>query len=185
MIIWLNGAFGGGKTSTAAELAGILPGARQFDPEWVGYMLTTNLADQEFTDFQQLPPWRTLVPAVMAEIAGLTGQHLITVQSVLVESYWQQLMAGLKRRSLDVFHVLLHAEPGELERRIRADEVERDACQWRLDHLGVFASARPWLEATADLVIDSTTLSAAEVAKAIADAVLPLGDHEVGATAPG
>jgi hypothetical protein len=32
VILWLNGTFGVGKTSTATELAGILPGARQFDP---------------------------------------------------------------------------------------------------------------------------------------------------------
>lgn len=30
-----------------------------------------------FTDFQQLAPFRTLVPVVMSEVAGLTGQHLI------------------------------------------------------------------------------------------------------------
>jgi hypothetical protein len=35
MILWLNGTFGAGKAGTASELAGILPGARQFDPGWV------------------------------------------------------------------------------------------------------------------------------------------------------
>ena len=38
-------------------------------------MLKANLADQDFTDFQQLPAWRTLVPVVMVEVAALTGQH--------------------------------------------------------------------------------------------------------------
>jgi len=37
MIIWLNGAFGAGKTTAAAELAGTMPSARLFDPEMVGY----------------------------------------------------------------------------------------------------------------------------------------------------
>jgi hypothetical protein len=32
VIVWLNGTFGAGKTSTAGELAGILPGAREFGP---------------------------------------------------------------------------------------------------------------------------------------------------------
>ncbi|MBQ0895813.1 hypothetical protein KBX37_22400 [Micromonospora sp. U56] len=35
MIVWLNGAFGAGKTTVAAELCQRLPGARRFDPEWV------------------------------------------------------------------------------------------------------------------------------------------------------
>ena len=174
MIIWLNGTFGAGKTSAATELAGILPDARQFDPEWVGYMLKANLADLDFTDFQQLPSWRTLVPVVMAEVAALTGQHLIAVQTVLVESYWRELLAGLRERRLDVLHVLLHADPAVLEQRIRADQVEREACQWRLDHLTEFAAARPWLEASADVIVDSTQLSAAEVARAVAAAAAPL-----------
>ena len=173
MIVWLNGTFGAGKSSTAAELAGILPGARQFDPEDVGYMLKANLADQDFTDFQQLPPWRTLVPVVMAEVAALTGQHLIAVQTVLTESYWRELIAGLAARSLEVFHVVLHADPAVLERRIRADTVEPRACQWRLDHLGEFAAARQWLEPAADLVIDSTHLSVNEVAQTVAAAAEP------------
>jgi hypothetical protein len=174
VIIWLNGAFGGGKTAAAVELVSILPGARQFDPEWVGYMLRANLADQEFTDFQQLRPWRALVPAVMQEVIDLTGQHLIAVQTVLVEEYWQELRAGLDAHSLELFHVLLHADPAVLAERIRADQVDPGARQWRLDHIGVFEAAVPWLHAAADLVIDSTRLSAAGVARVVADAVLPL-----------
>lgn len=33
MIIWLNGTFGAGKTTTAHELAKLVPGSRLFDPE--------------------------------------------------------------------------------------------------------------------------------------------------------
>ncbi|SEC34411.1 hypothetical protein SAMN04489727_3418 [Amycolatopsis tolypomycina] len=40
MIVWLNGTFGAGKTTTAAELARLL-GARTFDTEFVGYLLRT------------------------------------------------------------------------------------------------------------------------------------------------
>jgi hypothetical protein len=174
VIIWLNGAFGGGKTAAAAELESILPGARQFDPEWVGFMLRANLADQEFTDFQQLRPWRTLVPAVMREVMDLTGQHLIAVQTVLVEEYWQELRAGLDARSLDVLHVLLRADPAVLADRITADQADPGARQWRLDHIGEFEAAMPWLEAAADLVIDSTTLPAGDVARLIAGTVRPL-----------
>lgn len=173
MIIWLNGTFGAGKTAAAAELTGLLPGTRPFDPEWVGYMLRANLADQEFSDFQQLPPWRTLVPVVMAEVARLTGQHLIAAQTVLVAEYWHELRAGLDRQSLEVCHVLLHADQEVLAERIRADMADRGALQWRLDHLSEFAAARPWLEAAADVVIDTTLLSVAEVAGRIADAVRP------------
>ena len=39
MIVWLNGAFGAGKTSTAKELLQLLPNARLYDPEHVGFLL--------------------------------------------------------------------------------------------------------------------------------------------------
>jgi adenylate kinase family enzyme len=45
MIIWLNGTFGAGKTTTARELVATTPGARLFDPELVGYLLRAILPD--------------------------------------------------------------------------------------------------------------------------------------------
>jgi hypothetical protein len=39
VIIWLNEAFGAGKTATARELAATVPDVRLFDPEMVGYLL--------------------------------------------------------------------------------------------------------------------------------------------------
>jgi len=56
VIIWLNGTFGVGKTTTAAQLVGDLPDARLFDPEYVGYLVAEHLRDHQFTDFQQLAP---------------------------------------------------------------------------------------------------------------------------------
>jgi hypothetical protein len=81
VIIWLNGTFGGGKTSTAAELHSLVRSSRVFDPETVGYMLQPNLADQPVSDFQHWPPWRPLVVATATELARFTGQHLIAPQN--------------------------------------------------------------------------------------------------------
>jgi hypothetical protein len=55
VIIWLNGTFGCGKTSTAAKLHSLVPSSRVFDPETVGYMLQPNLADHPASDFQHWP----------------------------------------------------------------------------------------------------------------------------------
>jgi hypothetical protein len=70
--------------------------------------------------------------------------------------------------------VLLEAEPEVLADRIRADQASPRACQWRLDHLGRFAAARSWMASAADLIVDSTALTPAGVAAAVAGAVLPL-----------
>jgi hypothetical protein len=86
VIVWLNGTFGCARTSTAAELRSLIPRSRVFDPETVGYMLQPNLADHPVSDFQQRPPWRRLVVATAAELAGYTGQHLIAPQTVPVRA---------------------------------------------------------------------------------------------------
>ena len=168
MIIWLNGTFGAGKTTTGRQLAGRLANARHFDPEEVGYLLMRTLEDHEFRDFQDLAPWRELVPVFTEKIALFTGQHLIAVQTVLREEYWQELTAGFERTELDIFHVLLHVESDVLAERIKTDEALAVACQWRLDHISDYEKARPWMESAADLVIDATHLPAAEVAERIA-----------------
>jgi shikimate kinase len=168
VIIWLNGTFGAGKTTTARQLAGQLANARHFDPELVGYLLTAALDDHEFKDFQDLAPWRELVPVFTEKIADFTGHHLIAVQTVLREDYWHELTQGFKRTPLDIFHVLLHVDSEVLAERIKADEVEAKACQWRLDHISDYEKARPWMQSAADLVIDATNLRAVDVAERIA-----------------
>jgi hypothetical protein len=127
VIIWLNGTFGAGKTTTAAELVTLIPDSRLFDPEDVGYMLRSNLADRWPGDFQHWPAWRSLV-----------------------------------------FHVLLDVQEPVLRNRI---EASGEAVEWRLEHLAEYQAARPWLLDAADLVVDTTALSAAHAAQSVAGAL--------------
>lgn len=168
MIIWLNGTFGAGKTTTAAELLPLVPGARLFDPETVGYMLIPNLADHPVTDFQHWPPWRSLVVATVVELTRYTGEHLIAVQTVLNRDYLAEIFAGLRAAGLPVFHVLLDADDEALRRRVEGSD---EARQWRLDHLAGYREARPWLCEHADQVVDTTAISASESARHIAGAL--------------
>jgi hypothetical protein len=165
VIVWLNGTFGAGKTTTAAELLPLIPGARVFDPEAVGYMLMANLADRPVSDFQHWKAWRRLVVATAAEIARSTGQLLIAPQTVLTRSYLREIIDGLEAAGLPVFHVVLDAPRPALRARIEGSE---EARQWRLDHLAEYEAARGWMTGDADLVVDTTTLGPAAVARAIA-----------------
>lgn len=148
MIIWLNGAFGGGKTTTAAALRPLVPASRLFDPETVGYMLQDNLADRPVSDFQHWPPWRSLVVATAREIARYTSQHLIAPQTVLTRDYLDQIFAGLRAAGLAVFHVVLDADEAVLRRRIQGSD---EAREWRLAQLPGYLTARSWMIPAADL----------------------------------
>src|SRR4051794_39466852 len=127
MIVWLNGTFGVGKTTTSDNLVSRAKHLRHFDPEWVGYMLANNLADHAVTDFQRYPSWRRLVPIVADEIIRFTGQHLVAAQAVLVEDYWREISKGLADLGQDVFHVVLDADADTLRARIDADQRSQNA----------------------------------------------------------
>ena len=171
MIIWINGAFGVGKTTTAEHLCALVPGSRRFDPEQVGFLLRAHLGGVDFDDFQDLPPWRALVPEVALQLSSTTGDDLVTVQTVLVEEYWTELARGLAARDLDVFHVVLHATALELRARIVADEREPTAVAWRLGHIEDYERASGWMRNAADLVVDTSGTTSAECAQTIAAAV--------------
>ncbi len=47
MIIWVNGAFGAGKTTLCDELVERVPDAMLFDPEWVGHILAQWVPEAE------------------------------------------------------------------------------------------------------------------------------------------
>lgn len=176
VIIWVNGTFGVGKTTTAGQVVQKDPGLRLFDPEWVGYMVANNLSDHPVTDFQHHESWRRLTPVVADELIRFTGQDLVAVQTVLHEQYWDELETALIALGHKVFHVVLEADPDEVRRRIDTDEVEVTAKTWRHKHLPVYAEAREWLIDRADLIVNTSNVDPSEAARQI---LVAADRHEV------
>lgn len=167
VILWLNGTFGAGKTTVSREILARGSGWRLFDPEWIGYMLRENLRDLDVTDFQDLPPWRSLTPRVLSEVHDFTRSDIVAPQTVLSESYWVELRHGMVADGLDVVHVVLDCDDETLRQRIENDRVESAARQWRIDHIEKSIAARPWLVAEADFVVDTTHLTPEDAAHLI------------------
>jgi AAA domain len=164
VIIWLNGTFGVGKTSTADRLAALIPDGRVFDPETVGTMLRANLADRPVTDFQDWPAWPPLVAAALIEITRMTGQNIIAPQTVLKRERLDQVLVPLRVAGLEVFQVLLDADEAVLRSRIEGSD---EAMAWRLDHLDEYKAARPWMVDMADLVVDTVASTPPQIARRI------------------
>ena len=166
VILWINGTFGVGKTTTAPDLVRERePSWRLFDPESVGSMLTANLLGVEGYDFQDLAASRDLVPRVASEIVSLTGDNLLAVQTVLVEEYWLELKLGLTTAGAWTCAMCSSTPTSRYCARGSRPTSPRD--RWRLDHLDAYESARSWMRASADLVVDTTGLAAADVADRI------------------
>ncbi|MFI6013407.1 AAA family ATPase [Streptomyces sp. NPDC051243] len=176
MIIWLNGTFGAGKTTTAKELVDLVPDAAIFDAEYVGYMLRHVEKLPQLGDFQHWPPWRHLVVETAAQLLGYVGGVLVVPQTVLVEQYWTEMRTGLDKYGIPVHHFVLHADPDTLTERIETDGETNtrfpQARQWRLDHRSAYREALPWLSREGT-VIDTVRVSPPQVARLIADAASP------------
>jgi hypothetical protein len=181
VIIWLNGTFGVGKSSTADRLSALIPSARVFDPETVGAMLRANLADRPVADFQDWPAWPPLVAASLVEIVKMTGQNVITPQTVLKREHLDQVLVPLRVAGLEVLHVVLDADEAVLRSRIEgADEAQA----WRLDHLDEYKSARSWMVETADLVVDTAASTPPQIARRILAALPALQGEADGKKRP-
>jgi predicted kinase len=164
VIIWLNGTFGVGKTSTADRLAALIPDGRVFDPETVGAMLRANLADRPVSDFQDWPAWPPVVAAALIEITRMTGQNVIAPQTVLKREHLDQVLVPLRVAGLEVFQVLLDADEAVLRSRIEGSD---EAMAWRLDHIDEYKAARSWMAEMADLVVDTVASTPPQIARRI------------------
>src|SRR5690348_9954406 len=84
-VIWINGAFGAGKTSAAELLARRRPGSLVLDPEPIGEALRSALpAEVQAEDFQDLPVWRDLTVAFVRSSLARYGREVIVPMTLAV-----------------------------------------------------------------------------------------------------
>ncbi|MEZ0094673.1 NUDIX domain-containing protein [Streptacidiphilus sp. EB129] len=173
MIVWVNGAFGVGKSTTARELTALFPGSTVFDPETVGQYLRQVLPPEALAglaDFQDLPAWRSLVPDAAAALLAQCPGTLVVPMTLSREDYRDEIFGALAARRIVVHHVLLHCGETILRQRIEADRGDPGARQWRLGHIEVQARARNWLDRDA-VPVDTTNLTPRQAAERVAEAV--------------
>ncbi|UNO38910.1 NUDIX hydrolase [Streptomyces sp. MST-110588] len=180
MIVWLNGAFGAGKTTTARQLLDLLPGSTLYDPGLLGGGLRHMLPARrlgEVEDYQDLPSWRRLVVdtalALLTEVPG----PLITPMTLLRQEYRDEIFGGLAARRIPVRHMVLHTEETILRERIAGrEEIPGDVegsesvRSWCLEQLGPYQSALDWIKQDA-YIIDTTRLTPRQAAERVAEAV--------------
>ena len=118
-VIWLNGAFGAGKTTVARKLASLLPDAMTLDPEEIGAMLRKVIpAAQRTGDFQDLRVWRSLT---VAAVEGVLQDHpglLLVPMTVIDPAYFDETVGELRRSGITVHHFTLVADPKTIRRRL-------------------------------------------------------------------
>jgi len=180
LIIWVNGAFGSGKSTLVDELRSRWSEALVFDPEMVGYVLR-QIVEVPTGDFQDLRLWRRQV----ADLAvGLVEEYRrpVLVPMTLVDSgYVGEVFGKLKDAGIEVHHFFLKVSREVLEERINGrsftpgdpeqDERVRRWCKDRIE---------PCMAAADGLPSDTVYLDGELSAKRFADSVLARGGAEVG-----
>ncbi|MBL1082781.1 NUDIX domain-containing protein [Streptomyces actinomycinicus] len=180
-VVWINGAFGAGKTTAARELIELIPNSTLFDPEIIGGGLTHLLPPKrldEVGDFQDLPIWRRLVVDTAAAVLAELGGTLVVPMTLLRQEYRDEIFGGLAARRIAVHHLLLAPAETILRERIAGREIppelpdgELRTHQWAYDHIEPYRAAlSTWLTADAHLV-DTSALTPYETAARIAEAV--------------
>ena len=118
MVIWINGAFGAGKTRVARRIASLRPEALLFDPEQVGFLLRRLLPREDLSDFQDRPLWRSLTLLMLAEADATAKGPVVVPMTLANPAYFDELVGGLRRNGVDLRHFTLTATGATLRRRL-------------------------------------------------------------------
>ena len=143
VIVFLNGAFGVGKTSTARVLHEALPTSLLFDPEWVGTMLSATLKERTDWpgDYQSIPAWRRIVVSAVQELRRDYEHLLIVPMTVWRADVWRQLRTGFCEADPELRAFRLTATEETLRSRILGRPEEEGPHGWCLRHMPVAIAA--------------------------------------------
>ncbi|MCY7782939.1 MULTISPECIES: tunicamycin resistance ATP-binding TmrB [unclassified Bacillus (in: firmicutes)] len=120
MIIWINGAFGSGKTQTAFELHRRLKPSYVYDPEKMGFamrsMIPPEIAED---DFQSYPLWRTFNYSLLASLTDTYRGIIIVPMTIVHPEYFNEIIGRLRQDGRTVHHFTLMASKETLLKRLR------------------------------------------------------------------
>lgn len=129
VIVFINGAFGVGKTTVARLLRARLPGSGIFDPEFVGRALQVLpgwVVHHRSDDFQDLPQWRRL-SLIGIGLTRRVRRHVIVPMAISNPDYLRELLDGARRIDPRVSHVCLTAPLDVIYQRLAGRGTRNDA----------------------------------------------------------
>lgn len=167
MIVWVNGAFGAGKTQAAYELRRRCPGLLLADPELPGFGMHRMLPPDLRGDFQGFPAWRDAVRQVLGRIDE-AGRDVVAPMTLI--EHHDEVIGGLRADGHDVRHVILVASPDVLRRRLagRASAILGRKETWAMQQIDRCTTGLAALPDATLVDTDDRTLD--EVAEAVAAA---------------
>jgi adenylylsulfate kinase-like enzyme len=171
MIVWINGAYGSGKTTLVAEITRRRSDAVVFDPELIGYVLRQSVPVPT-DNVQDLPSWREIVVASLLSLQRHHANLLLVPMTLINLAYRREVLGALRAADVALLEVFLDVPADELRRRIEHrvlfDDAIRDAdarefCLSKLEE-GVAAAGRVDRDT---LVLQAGTLAPEQLAQTV------------------
>ncbi|MCC2321222.1 hypothetical protein [Cellulomonas xiejunii] len=101
MLIWINGAFGAGRTQTAFDLGRRLVDAHVADPELPRLALHRTLPPAAFHDFQDLTAWRSAVVDVLQQAEAAHAGPVLVPMTIVRDDHGDHIVGGLRSRGVE------------------------------------------------------------------------------------
>jgi len=110
MIVWINGSFGSGKTSTAMMLKNQHEKFEVFDPEETGFYIRDNLPKELLQDdFQNIHLFRMFNFEMLKYMCENTDKIIIVPMTIVDEGYYDEIITRLRETNIKVVHFTLMA----------------------------------------------------------------------------
>ena len=119
MIIWLNGAFGSGKTTCAFELNRRIPNSFVYDPENIGFFIRKNLPVKLFKpNFQDYEQWRNFNYEMLKKIYCEYNGTIIVPMTIINTDYYNEIIQQLINNGVVLKHYILYANKDTILKRL-------------------------------------------------------------------
>lgn len=134
MIIWINGAFGAGKSTVACLLHQKLPNSILYDPELLGDFLQAILPKSGVPeDFQDYLPWRQATIQIIRDLVHRTNKTIIVPMTIYKKEYYQEIIEQGLTEDIQVQHIILMAAKDTILDRLDKRSLEDNT--WARNHL--------------------------------------------------
>lgn len=157
MIIWLNGAWGSGKTTTATELYKRLPGSMIYDPEEAGLFINKVLPKElHQSDFQDFKEWREINVQLLKKLANDFDGDIIVPMTLINPLYVEEIIGELSQSNVEIYHFILETTPKTLNQRL--DKRFEEKKSWARERIEIAVSSLIELEGAKRIKTDDLSI---------------------------
>mgnify|MGYP002863801229 CR=1 FL=1 len=169
MIIWIDGAYGVGKSTLAEKLHELLPNSFIFDAENVGNAVRDNMPQSVYYSetFEGYPLWFHVCNELLTELSGRFDGVILVPMTLMRQESFARFAEPLRSKGIEIVHVLLESSIEIIHDRI-LERGESEDC-WCMRHIEDCLSAQQHFE---DVIrVQSVGQTADELAKEVVQAL--------------